>query len=123
MTLGTDERAALTALVQRAAQNPIDMRDFSDPVKGVESTRIMRTLRIQLGSLAIGFSHDRLPPDWLPYRHLSVSDGGKQVADALFQEIAEAVGIGSYDQDHFAGLVRSFGSGFTTRHAFAPVSH
>jgi hypothetical protein len=122
MRLSPDERTLLAELAQRAAQHPMDMREFTDPIKGPLAKDVMTSLRVQIGTLVIAYSHDRMPPDWHPYRHLSVSDAGKPVGDALFREIGDALGMGRFDEDSFlARLMLSMGAGITARHVFEPL--
>ena len=124
MTMDAADRAKLADLVRRAAENPMDFRDFTNPAKVREITRTMMSLGVNIGTLTITLTHDRMPPTWRPYRHLSVSDKGQKVSDAILLEIAREVGMGDTSRWNTA-LVRHIERiaplRFSARHVFQPL--
>jgi hypothetical protein len=118
------DRAKLADLARRAAENPMDFRDFTNPAKVREITRTMASLGIHIGTLTITLTHDRMPPDWRPYRHLSVSDKGQKPSDAVFLEIAREVGMGDtskWDTVLVRHIERILPLRFNARHVFQPL--
>lgn len=87
-------RAKLASLVREAANNPMDLRDLADPAKAAQFAEMMVALSVTIGALKIALSHDRMPPDWRPYRHLSVSQSGRKPSAGLFLQVAREVGMG-----------------------------
>lgn len=119
------DRAKLADLVRRAAENPMDFRDFGNPQKAAELNRLFRSLSVRIGTLMIAVTHDRMPPHWLPYRHLSVSDHGDRPSEAVFLRIASEVGMGApemWDQELCKRIEQAMSHKLTARHAFRPVT-
>ena len=129
MVLTGSDRAKLADLVRRAGETPLDMRDFGDPAKIPLIARTTEQLSLQIGTLVIAVSHDRMPPDWRLYRHLSVSDRAQPADDQTFSTIADAVGMGdpetwNADLPQFIerNIERMLGTKLNARHAFRPLS-
>lgn len=118
------DQTKLADLVRRAAENPMDFRDFADPAKAEKAAVLMASLGVRIGSLMIALSHDRMPPDWRPYRHLSVSDAGKQPRDTTFLYIAREVGMGQpskWNTDLVELIEAAMPVRLNARHAFQPM--
>jgi hypothetical protein len=113
--LTPDQQRALEALAQRAATTILDLRTI-DP-------SAIDNLSINFGTLRIAFAYERMPPDWRPYRHLSVSDAGHPPDEAMFLAIAEAVGMGdpaTWNTD-LVRLIERLLPMLRAKHAFRPA--
>ena len=118
------DRAKLADLVRRAADNPMDMRDLANPGKIQAFADMMDSLTVHIGPLVIALSHDRMPPDWQAYRHLSVSQTGRQPSEAIFLRIAGEVGMADpskWNVDLARLIERNMPVRMNARHAFQPI--
>jgi hypothetical protein len=118
------DEAKLADLVQRAANNPMDLRDLADPGKVQAFANMMKSLSVDIGPLVIALSHDRMPPDWRAYRHLSVSQSGRQPSEAIFLRIAAEVGMGDpskWNADIVRSIEQRMPVRMNARHAFQPM--
>lgn len=120
----TADRAKFADLAQRAAAHPLDFHDLLSPGKVVAFGHELANLWVQMDKLIISFAHERLPPDWRIYRHLSVSESGKPASEQAFLEIAKEFGMGDMDKwNHDLGHVIEQWIPFAlqARHAFELV--
>lgn len=120
--LSDDDKAKLLDLANRAAENPLDYRDLFNSACTKMVRDRLKSLSLELGTLIIAYAYETMPPRWGMYRHLSVSDHGKPVNDALFYEIAQLVGMGDTSTwDH--GLMEVITRTVPThaKHAMQPV--
>ena len=118
------DRAKLAGLGQRAAAHPLDFHDLLSPGKVVAFGHELANLWVQMDSLIVCFAHERMPPDWRIYRHLSVSDSSKPASEQVFLEIAKEFGMGDMEKwNHDLGQVIGQWIPFASqaRHAFEPV--
>jgi hypothetical protein len=85
---------------------------------------MLDALTINIGDLRIAYSYDRMPPDWQPYRHLSVSELGQPPSEEVFLSIARELGMGE-PATWNAALVRLLERlpvRLRARHAFQPLA-
>jgi|SRR5882672_3533163 len=118
------DRARLSAIAKLAEQRPLDFRDFTNPNMFETLTLSLTAQSVKIGTLVIAYSHDRMPPDWRSYRHLSVSDGGQPPSTEVFMEIASLVGMGvpkNWDEELVRFLENALPVRIDARHAFQPV--
>jgi hypothetical protein len=116
------EKDLLLDLRRRAAEHPVDMRDLLNPGKVRAFREQMANQSAEIGRLVIAFGHERMPPNWGIYRHLSVSENGKPVNEQVFLEIAKIMGMGDTNTwSHDLMRVISRMLPLAARHALQPI--
>lgn len=120
--LSNDDKAKLLDLANRAVASPLDYRELFNAARNKAVSEQLVNLSINLGTLTIAFAYETMPPGI--YRHLSVSDAGKPVNDALFYEIAQVVGMGdtsTWDHKLVQQIMQYLPFASHVKHAIQPV--